>query len=181
MARLGKKPIQIPSGVQITVKDRLVEVKGPKGILSYLLPSAVNVTVEGNVISVAANDEKENYKALWGTVRAILQNHVKGVSQGFVKKLTLIGVGYRAQVSQKSGRYVANLTLGLSHPVAYIAPKGIELSAPSNTEIEVKGVDKQLVGQVAAEIRSFRAPEPYKGKGIRYSDEHISLKETKKK
>lgn len=180
-SRVARKPISIPSGIDVNVQQNAVKIKGSKGELLTPLPYGVAVKVENQEVLVSANEKVENSDALAGTIRALLNNSVIGVSQGFSKKLQLVGVGYRAQVAGS----VLNLTLGLSHPVSYNAPKGVTLTCPSNTEIEVAGIDKQLVGQVAADIRSIcggiRRPEPYKGKGIRYVGEVIKIKETKKK
>jgi len=185
-SRVGRLPIDVVKGVEVRIADNVVVVKGAKGELTQPFPSAVNVKLDGQQVKVTAVDGAVNAEAIAGTIRAILQNHVKGVSEGFIKKLTLVGVGYRAQMAKsKDGRPMLNLTLGLSHPVTYVAPVGINLAAPTFTEIEVTGIDRQLVGQVAADIRGIcgglRSPEPYKGKGIRYADEVIILKETKKK
>ena len=183
-SRVGRKPIDVPHGVDITISSDAVVIKGPKGELTQPLPQHVGVALEDKQIKVSPN-AMAGADAVSGTVRAILSNHVTGVTQGFLRKLQLVGVGYRAQVQAKDGRGLLGLTLGLSHPVSYLAPKGITLACPSVTEIEVTGIDKQLVGQVAADIRGIcggiRRPEPYKGKGIRYADEVIILKETKKK
>lgn len=185
-SRVARKPIEIPTSVGVNIKDAIVAIKGAKGELAQTIPQEVSVKFEEQQIRVAANKGFEKAEAIAGTIRAILNNHVKGVSEGFSKKLQLVGVGYRAQVTKgKDGHTVLNLTLGLSHPVVFIAPKGVELTSATVTEIEVTGVDRQLVGQVAADIRGIckglRKPEPYKGKGIRYADEVIILKETKKK
>lgn len=186
-SRIGKLNIALPKGVEVNVDGNKVVVKGPKGELHQVLPAGLLVSQVAEesgskAIAVSANDGIENGDALRGTIRAILQNHVTGVSQGFVKKLILVGTGYRVAIGKtKEGNAKADLTLGFSHPVAYVAPKGIEFVSASQTELEVKGADRQLVGQVAADIRRYRQPEPYKGKGIRYSDEKIILKEVKKK
>lgn len=179
-------PIDVPKGVEVRIADNVAVVKGPKGELNQPFPNVVAVKVEEQQIKVTGIDGAANAEAIAGTIRAILQNHVKGVSEGFVKKLTLVGVGYRSQLAKsKDGRPMLNLTLGLSHPVTYVAPVGINLASATFTEIEVTGIDRQLVGQAAADIRGIcgglRKPEPYKGKGIRYADEKIILKETKKK
>lgn len=186
LSRVGRKPIEVPSGVTVTTTLQQVTVKGPKGELKQALPRGIKVVLEENTLKVSAQKSLENAIALAGTIRALLNNHIHGVTQGFSKKLQLVGVGYRAQLAKaKDGRQLLNLTLGLSHPVSYIAPQGVELTSATVTEIEVTGIDKQLVGQVAADIRGIcggiRRPEPYKGKGIRYADEQIILKETKKK
>lgn len=185
-SRVARKPIEVPAGVEVRVSEEAVTLKGPKGEIVQDKPRHIHVVIEDKQIQVSIRESKENADAIAGTIRALLNNHVNGVSQGFMKKLQLVGVGYRAQVGKaKDGRPMLNLTLGLSHPVTYIAPKGIELASATVTEIEVSGIDRQLVGQVAAEIRGIckgiRKPEPYKGKGIRYADEVIILKETKKK
>ncbi len=181
-SRVGRKPIVVPSGVDIKIDGRDVTVTGPKGQLHYQMHPACALLSGSGELVVSANEALfPDAIAQAGTTRAILNNCVKGVSQGFAKKLVLVGVGYRAKAEKRGNRFVVDLTIGVSHPVAYIAPEGIELFTATPTEIEVKGCNRQLVGQVAAEIRKFRAPEPYKGKGIRYSDEVIVLKETKKK
>ncbi len=178
MSRIAKKPIELPSGVEVKVEGALVKVKGSKGELAHELHNEVDMNVDGNVITFTPKNENSKPSvALAGTSRAVINNMVVGVSAGFEKKLTLIGVGYRAQAKGK----VLNLTLGYSHPIDYALPEGITAETPSQTEIVVKGIDKQVVGQVAAEIRAFRPPEPYKGKGVRYSDEQVVRKEAKKK
>ena len=184
-SRVGRKPIDVPAGVDIAISAEQVVVKGPKGSLTQPMPAQVGVKLEDKQITLAPKEGVIGADAITGTLRAILSNHVTGVTQGFVRKLQLVGVGYRAQVQAKDGRPLLGLTLGLSHPVSYLAPAGIAIVCPTVTEIEVSGIDKQLVGQVAADIRGIcggiRRPEPYKGKGIRYADEVIILKETKKK
>lgn len=185
-SRVGRLPIDVPKGVEVRIANNAVVIKGAKGELNQPLTDAVNVVFEDQQIKVTTKPNAVNADALAGTTRAILQNHVKGVTEGFIKKLTLVGVGYRSQLAKsKDGRPMLNLTLGLSHPVTYVAPAGIQLASATFTEIEVSGIDRQLVGQVAADIRGIcgglRSPEPYKGKGIRYADEVIILKETKKK
>lgn len=177
MSRVAKAPITLPSGVEVKVDGRNVKVKGAKGELALELNANVDVAVEENVLNVSPRDGAKFSRAIAGTTRALLNNMVTGVSAGFEKKLQLNGVGYRAKASGKS----VNLSLGFSHPVDYALPEGVTAETPSNTEIVVKGIDKQKVGQVAAEIREFRPPEPYKGKGIRYADEYVRRKETKKK
>jgi len=174
MSRVAKNPITVPSGVEVKLVDGMVRVKGPKGELSQSLHSSVELNQVDNVISMSARDDAW---AVAGTMRALVNNMVTGVISGFEKKLTIIGVGYRAAVKGKK----LDLTLGFSHPVTYPIPEGITIECPSQTEIVVKGIDKQKVGQVAAEIRHFRPPEPYKGKGVRYTDEHVARKEAKKK
>jgi len=177
MSRVAKNPIALPQGVDVELSASLISVKGPLGAISFPVNPAVTVEkVDGSLLCRAV-DGVENADALSGTVRAIVANMVTGVSKGFERKLSLVGVGYRAQVQGDA----LNLTLGFSHPVSHKMPQGIKCETPSQTEIIVKGVDKQQVGQVAAEIRAYRKPEPYKGKGVRYSDEVIVLKETKKK
>jgi large subunit ribosomal protein L6 len=176
MSRVAKAPVKIPAGVQITSANGAVTVKGAKSSLTLPLPGAVAVEVKDGVLSLTADSIKTN-AAMSGTVRAIIANMVNGVTKGYERKLGLVGVGYRAQVQGKK----LNLSLGFSHPVEYPIPEGITVECPSQTEIVVKGADKQLVGLVAAKIRAYRPPEPYKGKGVRYSDEKVSLKEAKKK
>jgi large subunit ribosomal protein L6 len=177
MSRVSNNPVSIPSGVEITLSGNDISVKGAKGNLSHKIHEAVNVSQEESVLKFAARDGFANANALAGTTRALVNNMVTGVSQGFEKKLQLVGVGYRAQAQGK----VLNLTLGFSHPVEFDVPEGITIETPSQTEIVVKGVDKQQVGQISANIRSMRPPEPYKGKGVRYADEQIVRKEAKKK
>lgn len=177
MSRVAKSPISVPSGVNITLSGNSVNVKGPKGQLSLDVHSSVAVTQDGDVLQVAPRQEDKNSWAMAGTMRALVNNLVKGVSNGFERKLDLVGVGYRAQSQGK----VLNLTLGFSHPVAYQVPEGITIETPTQTEILIKGCNKQQVGQVAADIRAYRPPEPYKGKGVKYSDEVIIRKEAKKK
>ncbi len=177
MSRIAKKPIEIPSGVEFKISGREVSAKGPKGNLSVTLHDAVEVTQDGNVLTVAPVDEEKSSMAVAGTMRSVVDNIVQGVATGFEKKLQLVGVGYRAQAQGKN----LNLSLGFSHPIAFPVPDGIEVETPSATEIVVRGCSKQQVGQVCAEIRAFRPPEPYKGKGVKYADEHIVRKEAKKK
>lgn len=177
MSRVANNPVTLPSGVDIAFKGQHVTVKGSKGSLEFTVHDRVEVKKEDNVISFAARDGAKQSRALAGTTRALINNMVTGVSQGFEKKLQLLGVGYRAKAAGKS----VNLTLGFSHPVDYTLPDGVTAETPTQTEIVLKSVDKQLLGKVAAEIRAFRAPEPYKGKGVRYSDEHVRRKEAKKK
>lgn len=185
-SRIGRKPVVVPSGVEIKIHEQKLSVKGPKGHLSVALHPFIVVTVEDNHIKVHPNTEKEKnitgadkklYRAIAGTARANISNVIQGVTQGFEKKLMLIGVGYRAQAKGK----VLSLSLGFSHPTDFNIPEGITIETPTQTEVLIKGVDKELVGQVAAEIRSIRSPEPYKGKGVRYADENVEIKETKKK
>jgi large subunit ribosomal protein L6 len=177
MSRVAKIPVTVPSGVEVTLTDAQILVKGPLGTLTQPLSGAVALEREGDKIQVKAADGSQQSVAMSGTVRALLANMVHGVSKGFERKLQLVGVGYRAQAAGDT----LNLTLGFSHPVAHKMPKGIKVETPSQTDVLVKGIDKQLVGQVAAEIRAYRKPEPYKGKGVRYADEVVVLKETKKK
>ncbi len=176
MSRVGKNPIVLPAGVELSVGEQIV-VKGPLGILKTAAHPAVSVAVEGQNIVVSMVDGAVNGGAMWGTMRANLNNMVTGVSKGFEKKLQLVGVGYRAQAQGDT----LNLSLGFSHPVAHKMPAGVKVECPTQTEILIKGSDKQQVGQVAAEVRAYRKPEPYKGKGVRYSDEVVVIKETKKK
>ncbi len=178
MSRIAKAPVPVVSGVEVKIEGQKVTVKGPKGSHEYEVHPLVKVSLEDNEVRVSPVDPGN--KAAWamaGTMRALINNMVVGVSQGFEKKLQLVGVGYRAQVKGK----VLDLSLGFSHPVEYPIPEGITIQTPSQTEIIVSGSDKQKVGQVAAEIRRYRPPEPYKGKGVRYADEHVVRKEAKKK
>ena len=176
MSRIGKNPVVLPAGVEVTVGEQIV-VKGPLGSLKAAAHPAVTVSVEAGAVSVAKVEGVAGAAAMWGTMRANIANMVTGVSKGFERKLQLVGVGYRAQAQGD----VLNLSLGFSHPVAHKMPAGIKVECPTQTEILVKGSDKQQVGQVAAEIRAYRKPEPYKGKGVRYADEVVVIKETKKK
>lgn len=171
------KPMDIPSGVTVTVSGQNVSVKGSKGAADYEIHPSVEMIQEGEVVRLAPRDNTKNTLAMVGTMRSLINNMMAGVSTGFEKKLELVGVGYRAQSKGK----VLNLTLGFSHPIDYEVPEGITIETPSQTEVVVKGTDKQLVGQVAAKIRSYRPPEPYKGKGVKYADERIVRKEAKKK
>ncbi|OIQ94912.1 50S ribosomal protein L6 [mine drainage metagenome] len=177
MSRVAKNPIAVPAGVEVTVAADKISVKGPLGTLTQVLKGDVAVECQGDVLLCKATNESAQADAQSGTIRALLANMVVGVSKGFERKLTLVGVGYRAQAAGDS----VNLTLGYSHPVVHKMPKGVKVATPSQTEIVLTGPDKQQVGQVAAEIRAYREPEPYKGKGVRYSDEVVILKETKKK
>jgi large subunit ribosomal protein L6 len=177
LSRQAKLPLSIPSGVEVTVSGSNVKVKGALGQMEFTFANEVEIIKQDNIITLQTREETKFAKALSGTIRAILSNMIVGVSKGFQKKLTILGVGYRASVSGDN----LNLSLGFSHPVVYKSPVGIKIEAPTQTEIIVKGYDKQMVGQVAAEIRAYRAVEPYKGKGIRYADEQVILKETKKK
>jgi large subunit ribosomal protein L6 len=177
MSRVGKKPVAVPSGVTATVDGQNVKVKGAKGELSFLVPEEVSVAMENGAISVNPRDESKTARAKWGMSRAQVQNLVDGVTKGFEKRLEINGVGYRAQVAGK----VVKLSLGYSHDVDYPIPADVTITATKPTEILVAGTDKQKVGQVAAEIREFRGPEPYKGKGVKYAGEFIFRKEGKKK
>ncbi|GLP97728.1 50S ribosomal protein L6 [Paraferrimonas sedimenticola] len=176
MSRVAKAPVSIPAGVEVAVNGQEVTVKG-KASLTRVFNSAVEVSVADGKVSFAPREGQPNGWAQAGTARALVNNMVKGVSDGFEKKLQLIGVGYRCAVKGKS----VSLTLGFSHPVEYALPEGVTAEAPSQTELVIKGADKQVVGQVAADIRAYRAPEPYKGKGVRYADEQVRRKEAKKK
>ncbi len=176
MSRIAKEPVVLPQGVEFSLSGTSVTLKGAKGSLSMELNSEVELTQEENRIMVMARSGSRFSTAIAGTTRALLANMAQGVTDGFEKKLELVGVGYRAQCQGKK----LNLTLGFSHPVDFQVPEGITIETPSQTEIVVKGTDKQLVGQVAAEIRRFRPPEPYKGKGVRYADERVVIKEAKK-
>ncbi len=177
MSRIAKSPVEIPSGVEVSINGNSISIKGPRGSLSRDLHDMVQVAQNDNVLNFSVREPKKGAMAMAGTMRSLVNNMVTGVTAGFEKKLTLIGVGYRAQLQGKK----LNLTLGFSHPVSYDAPEGITIESPSQTEILIKGTDKQLVGQVAADIRAYRPPEPYKGKGVRYADEHVIMKEAKKK
>ncbi|MFT5505436.1 MAG: large subunit ribosomal protein L6 [Gammaproteobacteria bacterium] len=177
MSRIAKKPVEIPNGVELKIEGRLISVKGPKGSLSVNLHDAVEVSQEDNVVSFKPANSKQSSLAVTGTMRSVVNNLVTGVHTGFEKRMLLVGVGYRAQSQGKQ----LNLSLGLSHPVEYVVPEGIEIETPSQTEIIVRGCDRQAVGQVCADIRAYRPPEPYKGKGIKYADEQIVRKEAKKK
>jgi large subunit ribosomal protein L6 len=177
MSRVASSPVVIPGGVTVDVSGRKVSAKGPKGNLEMELNELVNVSMEDGELKVAAVDAEKKSVAMAGTMRALLNNVVTGVNTGFQKKLELRGVGYRAQAQGDK----VNLSLGFSHPVVHDVPAGITVETPSQTEIVVSGMDKQVVGQVAADIRSYRPPEPYKGKGVRYVDEYVVMKEAKKK
>ena len=178
MSRIEKQPVVLPETVEASISDteNLLTVKGPKGELALDLISDVAVVIEDGAVKVKSNGKTNFSKAAAGTFRSLIQNMVIGVTEGYVKDLELIGVGYRAKSQGKT----LNLTLGFSHPVNYEIPEGIEISTPSQTEISIAGIDKQKVGQVAAQLRAIRPPEPYKGKGVRYKGEQITLKETKK-
>ena len=177
MSRVAKNPVAIPAGVEVTIAATEIAVKGPLGTLRQALNAAVAVEREGDALLFKALDGMSNANALSGTTRALVNNMVIGVTKGFERKLNLVGVGYRAQAQGDK----LNLTLGFSHPVVHQMPVGVKVETPTQTEVVIKGIDKQQVGQVAAEVRAYRAPEPYKGKGVRYSDEVVVLKETKKK
>lgn len=175
MSRIGRKPITIPSGVNVTLENTLITVKGPKGTLSRELHKDMKVSVEGNVLTVERPSDNKLHRSLHGTTRSVVQNMVSGVTDGFAKSLELVGVGYRAN---KTGNKLV-LNVGYSHPVEIEPESGIEFEVPSNTKIIVKGIDKELVGATAAKVRSVREPEPYKGKGIKYEGERILRKEGK--
>ena len=177
MSRIAKAPISVPAGVDVAVEGATLRVKSSKGELTMPINAAVEIKVEDGQVTFAPHEGAENGWAQAGTARAVANNLVVGVTDGFEKKLQLVGVGYRAQAQGKK----LNLSLGFSHPVEYDLPEGISAETPSQTEIVIKGIDKQRVGQVSAEIRAFRPPEPYKGKGVRYADEHVRRKEAKKK
>ncbi|NLF53177.1 MAG: 50S ribosomal protein L6 [Thauera phenolivorans] len=177
MSRVAKNPIAIPAGVDIVISETEVAVKGPLGAMRQPLSDAVTVERDGDTLVCKAREGAVNANAMSGTVRALLNNMVTGVSKGFERKLNLVGVGYRAQAQGDK----LNLSLGFSHPVVHQMPAGVKVETPTQTEVVIKGIDKQQVGQVAAEVRAYRSPEPYKGKGVRYADEVVVLKETKKK
>jgi large subunit ribosomal protein L6 len=177
MSRVGKLPVPLPKGVEVNVAGETVSVKGPLGTLTQPLTGDVRIKQDGDAVVVETANDSTRADAMSGTTRAILANMVTGVTKGFERKLALVGVGYRAQAQGDR----LNLTLGFSHPVVHQMPKGVKVETPTQTEILVKGMDKHLVGQVAATIRAVRLPEPYKGKGVRYADETVVLKETKKK
>jgi len=177
MSRIAKYPVAVPNGVEVKLANGVLNIKGPKGRLEYRVHPKVKVVQEGQELKFSTADSSGFANAMSGTTRAQVNNMVTGVTKGFEKKMTIIGVGYRAAVQGKN----LNLTLGFSHPVAYPIPEGITIECPDQTNIVVKGADKQLVGQVSADIRAYRSPEPYKGKGVRYSDEHVVKKEAKKK
>lgn len=179
MSRVAKNPLQIPSGVDVSINGNTVTIKGAKGFLEYTAHSCVVITREDNLIRFQPSelDFDVNKDALAGTARALVRNMLEGISKGYERRLTLVGVGYKAQVQGN----VLNLQLGFSHPIHYNIPTGIVIETPSQTEVVVKGIDKQLVGQVSAQVRAYRPPEPYKGKGVRYNGEVIIQKEGKKK
>ena len=175
MSRIAKKPITVPKGIEVKIAGKSVNVKGPKGNLNMDLHETVSIAQDGSELNMMPATDAA--MAMAGTMRSLVNNMVLGVSEGYEKKLELIGVGYRAQAQGQK----LNLSLGFSHPVVYAVPEGISVETPSQTEILVKGADKQKVGQVSADIRAYRPPEPYKGKGVRYSDEYVIRKEAKKK
>jgi large subunit ribosomal protein L6 len=177
MSRIGKKPIAVPSGVTANVSGQTVKVKGAKGALEVTLPDEVAVAMEAGAVKVTPRHETQRARAMWGLSRTLVSNLVTGVTQGFERKLEITGVGYRAAAQGKN----LNLALGYSHDVVFPVPEGIQVTTPKPTEIVITGIDRQKVGQVAAEIRGFRPPEPYKGKGVKYADEYIFRKEGKKK
>ena len=177
MSRIGKNPVVLPKGVDVTLSTEALSIKGPLGTLSQHLDGRVKVQRDGDQLVFQVDEESAAADAMSGTLRALAANMVQGVTKGFEKKLTLVGVGYRAQAQGDK----LNLALGFSHPVVHSMPRGIKVETPTQTEILIKGLDKQLVGQVAAEVRAYRPPEPYKGKGVRYANEQVVIKETKKK
>jgi large subunit ribosomal protein L6 len=177
MSRIGKQPITVPAGVEIAVKDGLINVKGANGALSLAANALVKIEINAGKVTFAPVDESRDANAMSGTMRQLVNNMVNGVSKGFEKKLSLVGVGFKAQAQGAK----LNLTVGFSHPVIMDMPAGIKVETPSPTEILIKGADRQRVGQIASEVRAVRPPEPYKGKGIRYADEKVVIKETKKK
>ena len=176
MSRVAKNPITIPDSATVSIDNNIVIVKGVKGELDFNMPSSVSLEINENIISVSYDEENQQSIALAGTTRSLVNNMIIGVTQGFEKKLELIGVGYRAKASGK----LLELTLGFSHPIKYQLPDEVEVETPSQTEVVLKSHNKQILGQAAAEIRAFRPPEPYKGKGVRYSDEQVKRKEAKK-
>jgi large subunit ribosomal protein L6 len=177
MSRIAKNPIPLPSGVEVNVAQGQISVKGPLGAIARASDPNVGIEREGENLLCKALGNSRHANAMSGTMRALVSNMVTGVTKGFERKLTLVGVGYRAQAQGDK----LNLTLGFSHPVVHQMPKGVKVATPTQTEILISGIDKQLVGQVAAEVRAYRPPEPYKGKGVRYAEESVVLKETKKK
>ena len=177
MSRISKNPISIPTNVEVSIATTNITVKGPNGKLEQKLDPEIQLKQENNTITVQSTSDSKHSNAMSGTLRSLIANMVHGVSTGFEKKLMLVGVGYRAQLGGNN----INLNLGYSHPINYPIPDGIKVEIPTQTEIIIKGIDKQKVGQIAAEIRAFRKPEPYKGKGVRYSDETVVLKDAKKK
>lgn len=177
MSRIGKKPVEVPGGVTAAIEGQMVSVKGPKGHLSFTVPEQCTVVHSDGSITVAPVDDSKVARSMWGMSRTMVANIIDGVSKGFERKLAINGVGYRAQVQGKN----LQLALGFSHDVIFPIPDGIDIKCPKPTEIEITGIDKQAVGQVAAKIREFRPPEPYKGKGVKYAEERIVRKEGKKK
>ena len=177
MSRVAKNPVAIPEKVEVVLSANAINVSGPLGKLSHALTNAVALKQEGQTITFAATSDSQHSRAMSGTLRALVANMVQGVSTGFTRKLTLVGVGYKANAQGQ----MLNLELGYSHPINQKMPAGITVQTPTPTEVILTGYDKQVVGQIAAQIRSYRAPEPYKGKGVRYSDEVVAIKETKKK
>lgn len=177
MSRIAKNPVQLPKGVEASVSSSEITVKGPLGSLTHFVLPSVTVEKEGEALVCRAQEGQPNASAMSGTMRALVSNMVTGVTKGFEKKLSLVGVGYKAQAQGSK----LNLSLGYSHPIAHEMPNGIKVETPTQTEILIKGIDRQLVGQVAAEVRAYRSPEPYKGKGVRYANEVVVIKETKKK
>jgi len=177
MSRVGKSPITLPQGAEVALSGAVITVKGPLGTITQAANPLVTVANDNGTLNFAPADESREANAMSGTMRALIANMVKGVTAGFERKLTLVGVGYRAQVQGDK----LNLSLGFSHPVVHAMPEGVKVETPTQTEIVIKGIDKQKVGQVAAEVRGYRPPEPYKGKGVRYAGEVVILKETKKK
>jgi large subunit ribosomal protein L6 len=177
MSRIGKKPVAIPAGVTARLEGQSIAVKGAKGELKFTAPEEVSLTIEGALVHVAPHGESKRARAMWGTARARVQNLVVGVTKGFEKRLEISGVGYKAAIAGKN----LQLSLGFSHDVVYPIPAGVAITTPRPTEITVVGIDKRQVGQIAAEIRAFRSPEPYKGKGVKYANEFIFRKEGKKK
>ena len=176
MSRIGKKPIPVPPGVKVAVEARAVKVEGPKGKLSQLIPDGLSVTMDTNVLTVERNSEHRTVRALHGLIRSLLANMVHGVKEGFERKLDIVGIGYRAQVQGKN----LQLALGYSHPVIFPLPEGVQAEVDRQVSITLRGADKALLGQLAAELRSLRKPDPYKGKGIKYAEEHIRRKVGKK-
>jgi large subunit ribosomal protein L6 len=177
MSRIAKKPVELVSGVEVNISGQTITAKGKQGSLSLDLHETVSVKQEDNALTFAPNDDSKDSMAMAGTMRSLVNNMIVGVSEGFSKQLQLVGVGYRAQMQGN----VLDLSLGFSHPVKFAIPEGITIETPSQTEINIKGADKQKVGQVCAEIRAYRPPEPYKGKGVRYADERVIRKDAKKK
>ncbi|HXJ77134.1 MAG TPA: 50S ribosomal protein L6 [Candidatus Methylomirabilis sp.] len=176
MSRIGKKPIPVPQGVKVAVEDHTVRVEGPKGKLSQAIPAGLSVTMDTSVLTVERNSEQRSVRALHGLIRSLLANMVHGVKEGFERKLDIVGIGYRAQVQGKN----LQLALGYSHPVIFPLPEGVQAEVERQVSITLRGPDKALLGQLAAELRSLRKPDPYKGKGIKYAEEHIRRKVGKK-